>query len=145
MPERVAVVGSREYPDLKEVREYVRSLPVGTVVVSGGARGVDRAAVTTARLEGLATVVYYPRKRDGVWRINWGTMTESLWRPETFPTFRQAAFFRNGLIAEDCTRMVAFWDGVSRGTHNALGHARRFGRPFEVYVPDPERTQCLPI
>jgi predicted Rossmann fold nucleotide-binding protein DprA/Smf involved in DNA uptake len=42
--ERVAIIGSRDYPDLERVRAYVRRLPTGTVFISGGARGVDSAA-----------------------------------------------------------------------------------------------------
>jgi len=149
MPDRVAIIGSRDYPDLGEVTAYVESLPAGTVVVSGGARGVDQTAEKAARARGLTVVSYRPVKHDKVWRVVRETFVGGAWeripREATFPTFRQVAFFRNALIAEDCTRMVAFWDGRSRGTHNALGHARRFGRPFEVWVPDPERTRCLPI
>ena len=149
MPERVAIVGSRDYPDLGEVTAYVDSLPAMTVVVSGGARGVDQAAEKAARARGLTVVSYRPVKHDKAWRVVRETFIGDAWeripREATFPTFRQVAFFRNGLIAEDCTKMVAFWDGQSRGTHNALGHARRFGRSFEVWVPDSERTQCLPL
>ena len=50
---RVAIIGSRNYPDLLEVCRYVRLLPAGTVVVSGGAIGVDQAAANAARGFGL--------------------------------------------------------------------------------------------
>lgn len=56
MPERVAIVGSRDYPALGEVTAYVESLPAGTVVVSGGTRGVDQTAEKAARARGLTVV-----------------------------------------------------------------------------------------
>ena len=37
---KLAIVGSRDYEHLNLVRYYVESLPPGTTIVSGGARGV---------------------------------------------------------------------------------------------------------
>jgi hypothetical protein len=50
---KVAVVGSRDFSDLSLVAALVYSLPPGTVVLSGGARGVDREAERTAKALGL--------------------------------------------------------------------------------------------
>jgi hypothetical protein len=49
----VAVVGSRDYPRLDLVTEFVESLPYGTIIVTGGARGVDTAAERAAQLARL--------------------------------------------------------------------------------------------
>jgi hypothetical protein len=57
---RVAVVGSRGYSDLDEVRGYVRSLPDGTIIVSGGAHGVDAAAEEAAGQRGHVVESYRP-------------------------------------------------------------------------------------
>ena len=46
---RVAVVGSRSFPQLDNVRWFVNELPEGVIVVSGGAHGVDTAAAQAAR------------------------------------------------------------------------------------------------
>ena len=51
---QVAVVGSREFPELEMVRLFVAQLPTSVVVVSGGARGVDQCAEASARARGLA-------------------------------------------------------------------------------------------
>ena len=45
---RVAIVGSREYSDIDAIVEYVNSLPADTIVVTGGARGVDQIAEAAA-------------------------------------------------------------------------------------------------
>lgn len=34
---KVAIVGTRTYPDLDQVREYVRKLSLNDIIVSGGA------------------------------------------------------------------------------------------------------------
>ena len=39
---RIAVVGSRSYPNLAAVRQFVWECERTTVIVSGGAQGVDR-------------------------------------------------------------------------------------------------------
>jgi hypothetical protein len=51
----VAVVGSRDFADLDSVRPFVHQLPAGVLVLSGGARGVDRCAAA-ARARGLRTL-----------------------------------------------------------------------------------------
>jgi hypothetical protein len=115
MAERVAVVGSRDYPDWRQVREYVESLPAGTVVVSGGARGVDAIAEKAARLAGLAVDVY----------------------PADWQTYGMAAgMIRNRQIVKNCHRVVAFWDGKSKGTKNTIDLAVAMGKPVTVFSPE---------
>jgi len=52
---RVAVVGSRTFPQMKLVEWFIRDLPHGVTIVSGGAPGVDQAAVDYATRRGLET------------------------------------------------------------------------------------------
>ena len=106
---RVAIVGSRGYDKLELVRQYVRGLPTDTVVVSGGALGVDSTAVTEAKLCGLATTVYLPE---------WAKYGKS------------AGFRRNVLIVNDADVVVAFWDGKSKGTKHSMDLAVQLGRPL---------------
>jgi hypothetical protein len=115
---RVAVVGSREYPLLKLVREFVRRLAArdpGAVVVSGNARGVDRAAEEEARAAGLE-VVSLP--------ADWGAHGKA------------AGFVRNGQIVERCDAVAAFWDGQSSGTVDTVRRAEAAGKKVSVWGPD---------
>ena len=108
---RIAIVGSRNYPALDDVRRYVNSLPADTVIVSGGARGVDITAEEAARKRGLATFIY----------------------PADWTKYgKQAGFRRNRQIVEDCDQVVAFWDGKSHGTAHSLRLAVAMGKPFVV-------------
>lgn len=113
-PLRVAIVGSREYSDLERVREYVRSLPAGTIVVSGGARGVDKTAETEARVCGLPEPIIH--KPDH----------------KAYPWPAAAMHARNVLIAQTCDLMTAFWDGKSTGTMDAVLCARKLAKPVGV-------------
>ena len=107
---RLAVVGSRAYPRLDLVAQYVAALPDGTVVVSGGAKGVDQVAASAARARGLEVAVHLP---------DWRTYG------------RAAGMVRNKELVRDADRVVAFWDGASRGTANTVDVARRAGEPGE--------------
>lgn len=111
MGDVVAIVGSRDFPDLDAVRRYVCALPPGTVVVSGGARGVDRVAEDEARSRGLVVQVY----------------------PADWQKYgRRAGAVRNKLIVDRCTRVVAFWDGASPGTQITIRMAKAAGKPVEI-------------
>lgn len=111
---KIGIVGSRDFPCLDLVVAYVKSLPSDTVVVSGGARGVDGAAANAARDAGLVVVEYLPDWSKG----------------------RQAGLERNTLIVEQSDRVVAFWDGKSRGTLDTIRKANRAGKPGDVILAD---------
>lgn len=108
---RIAIVGSRDFRDLVAVHDFVATLPLGTTVVSGGARGVDTAA------ERAATCLGYTLD---VWQADW--------RREG----RAAGIRRNERMLRTVDRVVAFWDGESPGTKHAIQFARGLGLPVEV-------------
>ncbi len=120
---RVAVVGSRSFPDLDLVREYVRSLPEGAIIVTGGARGVDKTAEEEAQKRGLIVEVY-----PAAWR-KFGRYD---------PT---AGFERNGTIVERADRLVAFHHEDSRGTADSIAKARARGIPVAVFGPRAAETK----
>lgn len=110
---KVAIVGSREYPHPEAVRRFVRTLDRhGVVVVSGGAPGVDRIAVDEAERRGIETLVIAADwVHDG----------------------RRAGLLRNHKLVAACDRVVAFWDGHSRGTEHTITIARQAGKAVTVY------------
>jgi len=91
---KLAIIGSREKfladpaAVRKQVTEYVASLPPGTVIVSGGARGVDSYAAEAARLCGHVLVEYLP---------DWDTHGNA------------AGFVRNRLIIDQADRPDMRW------------------------------------
>ena len=114
MIHNIAIVGSREYPSPAPIEAYVAELPVGTVIVSGGARGVDSWAAEAARAHGLKVTEFLADwERHG----------------------RGAGPKRNAEIVEAADELVAFWDGRSRGTLNSVALAVRKGIPASVIGP----------
>ena len=119
VPKVVGIVGSRTYPDLERVAAFVRGLPPGTVVVSGGARGVDSAAKAAAEKNDL------PYKPFHIENFEWGLAQK-----------HEVAYFRNeqlvAWIAKYGGVLVAFTatdakGEITGGTANAIAHARRLG------------------
>ena len=108
---RIAIVGSRDYPNLLEVREFVQSLPRDTVIVTGGARGVDETAEDEARALGMKVVVH---------RAEWDVYGKA------------AGQIRNRTIVEDCDKLKAFWNGASTGTKGSITLASKAGKLLGV-------------
>jgi predicted Rossmann fold nucleotide-binding protein DprA/Smf involved in DNA uptake len=112
---RVAIVGSRHYPDLLRVAGYVGSLPDSWTVVTGSAAGVDATATRAARERGLPVRVLgasFEEVRDA-----------------------DAAAERNQRLIDACDVLVAFWDGASSGTRQTIDRALASGREVHVFTP----------
>lgn len=116
---KVGIVGSRGFSDLSAVATYVRGLPPGTTVVSGGALGVDSVAEKEAERCGLETEIYRV-DAEGV---------------SSRGEFARRAHARNQLIIDASDHVVAFWDGTSKGTLDSIKKARAAGKQVEVREP----------
>ncbi len=107
---KVAVVGSRDII----VQDLELFLPKGiTEIVSGGARGVDSCARAYAEKHNIKFTEFLPdyaRYRGG------------------------ATAVRNRKIIEYCDTMVAFWDGASHGTRNAVRACKQTGKRIILYL-----------
>lgn len=106
-------MGSRHYSGLDRVEEYVDALPSGSRVVTGSASGVDAAATRAAR------------RRE----IPVQTVAASFEEVKD-PAQAEA---RNRKLIENCDVLVAFWDGVSRGTRMTVERALDAGMEVHVF------------
>lgn len=111
---KIAIVGSRDWNDENKIAEYIHDLPSETVIVSGGARGVDSMAAKWAKFFCMTVEIY---------TANWGKYGKS------------AGMIRNSEIVEACDRVVAFWDGKSKGTLDTINKAKKAGKVVEVITP----------
>jgi len=109
----VAIVGSRNYPDLSAVQFLINSLPDRTVIVSGGARGVDAYAMHCAKTRGFPTKIFYP---------DWQKYGKS------------AGILRNIEIIKMADQVHAFWDGVSKGTSHSIELAKKYNKDLIIYL-----------
>lgn len=120
----IAIVGSRPFPDApfntricQQVFAYVSTLPKDTVIVSGGAAGVDSYAVKAGKYYGLPDpIVHLPK-----WQYPDGSFNN------------KAGFERNELIVRDADEVVAFWDGKSKGTGSTIRIAQHANKPVNIF------------
>lgn len=119
MPEIVAIVGSRKFPNLELVRKFVAGLPLDVTIVSGGASGVDSVAVEAAKERGMEIIECH---------ADWDGLG------------RKAGPIRNHQIVMAADRVIAFWDGVSRGTLNSVRIAHDIDKPVVVINVDGEEV-----
>lgn len=118
---KLAIVGSRDYPDLAQVRFFVRALGHDTVVITGGEplpnmpMGVDETATDEARACGLGVIVHAPDYRR---------------HPP-----RRAPRIRNELIVAECYKLVAFQAHPTPGTSHAIQLAVAAGKLLRVFKP----------
>jgi hypothetical protein len=117
---KVAFVGSRDGISADDVAYWVqdRANIYGhdMVVVTGGARGVDRAAEKAARDLGLPDPLVIRPDYDGA----------------AVP--KLAPKYRNWEIARACDELVAIWDGYSTGTSHAVACAVRLWKPVRIFM-----------
>jgi len=112
---RVAIVGSRDYPDRTALTQAIAQSGYEiTAVLCGGARGPDSWGRDWAKQHGIP-VVEYP--------ANWDKHG------------RSAGIVRNAAMISNADAVIALWDGASRGTAHAIGVARGRGIPVTVLTP----------
>jgi predicted Rossmann fold nucleotide-binding protein DprA/Smf involved in DNA uptake len=111
---RVAIVGSRHFPEPDRVTEYVRSLPTRASIITGSASGVDAAATKAARDKGIPVQVM----------------------PASFEEMADASksAARNQRLVDACDVLVAFWDGTSKGTRTTIDRALDSGKEVHVFI-----------
>ena len=104
----MAIVGSRDAAKV-DIGKYLDGTP--SVIVSGGARGIDTQAAQYVVQNGIPLVEH---------------------RPDYARYGRSAPIRRNDIIVADCDIVLAFWDGRSRGTKYTIDFARRHGKEVVV-------------
>ncbi len=122
---KLAIVGSRGFDNYSDLELAVKNHfcgydhehdvfdPYFNEIISGGAAGADKMAETIAEHLGVKMTVF---------------------KPDWEKYGKRAGFLRNEDIIKASTHVLACWDGISRGTGNSLGIAKRLKKPtFILY------------
>ncbi len=104
----LAIIGSRDCPAV-DIEAYLDEMP--DAIVSGGAKGADTYAREFAIKKGIRLIEHLPDY------AKYG---------------RAAPLVRNRLIIDDCDKVLAFWDGKSRGTKQTLDYAESKGKQIKI-------------
>ena len=106
---KIAVIGSRDI-NVADIGKYIAD---GDEIVSGGAVGVDTCAAEYAKKNGLKLTVFLPQyERYG----------------------RAAPIVRNKQIVDYADKVVAFWNGSSKGTLSVIKYAQKTGKACEIVL-----------
>ena len=106
---KIGIVGSRNVT-VSNLADYVTGCDE---IVSGGAVGVDRCAAAYARENGIKLTEFLP----------------------DYPHYGRAApIVRNKQIVEYADKILAFWDGSSKGTLSVIRYAEKIGKACEVIL-----------
>ena len=106
---KIAVIGSRSVT-VTDIGRYVSD---GDEIVSGGAAGVDSCAAEYAKEKGVRLTVFLPKY-------------------ECYG--RAAPIVRNKEIVDYADKIIAFWNGSSRGTLSFIKYAKKRGKPCEIIL-----------
>ncbi len=117
---KLAIVGSRNITS--EQKRQVYNIIIGLSglyddfsLVSGGAVGVDSVAGEVAFSRNCKLTVFLP---------DWGKYGKS------------AGYIRNKQIVDECDKLIAFWDGESKGTQHSINLAKEAGKLMAVFYID---------
>lgn len=113
---KIAVIGSRDF----NKKEYLYSAidqfisesnEVDISIISGGAQGADAIAKS------------YAHDRS---------YNYEEFKPDWKQFGRGAGPIRNAAIVEACDTLIAFWDGKSRGTQDAINKAKKLNKHIVI-------------
>ena len=148
MAEKVAVVGNRKGADMQQVLDFMLALHArqpDTLIISGGAAGVDQMAESTwfrlgGRIRSYRPAPWHEGYGVEVWNYGGSQPAEVLpveAQQVQAKDYASAALYRDTLIAEDADRLVAFYRAGpvwNSGTQFTEGWARDRGVPTYTFV-----------
>jgi len=108
---KVIIAGSRDFDDYELMKKSLKGMTFITEVVNGGARGADTLG--------------------GQFGIDNG-MVVKLFPAQWEKYGKKAGHIRNTQMAEYADMLIAFWDGMSKGTAHMIKEAKK--RNLEVLV-----------
>lgn len=105
----VLVTGSRSIADI-DISKYLKNIDV---LLTGGAKGVDSLAISNAQKQGIKHIEILPN----------------------YNKYKRAApVIRDEEMVRMCDRVVAIWDGKSKGTKHTIDFAKKHGKPIDIHI-----------
>ena len=105
---KIAIAGSRTIDNI-DISLYIPQN--ATLIISGGAKGIDTLAEEYADKKRISKLILRPRY--------------DLYR-------KNAPLKRNNEIVDMCDKIIVFWDGKSKGTKHTIDYAKKVGKPIKI-------------
>lgn len=108
----LAIIGSREFNDYELLKKHIDTFVSDskitiTKIVSGGAIGADKLGEEYAKENEIPIQIFYP---------NWNKYG------------KRAGILRNYDIIKSCDIVIAFWNGISKGTKHSIDISKKMGK-----------------
>lgn len=111
---KLAVIGSRSFNDYSLLKQYldkIHSIQPITCIISGGAKGADTFGEQWSDENGIEKKIFYP---------DWNKYG------------KRAGFLRNVDIITEADKVIAIWDGVSKGTKSSIDLAEKQNKKCKI-------------
>jgi hypothetical protein len=110
---KLAIVGSREFTNYSMAFDILSQIHDVNLIISGGAKGADTIAERFAESRHIPILIIKPE-----WNI-YG---------------KRAGFIRNTTIVNECDKLIAFWNGSSKGTQHSIDLAIKQVKLLSVHI-----------
>lgn len=112
---KLAIVGSRSYNNFNDLTNEIYNIEINGFpldeIISGGAKGTDSMAKCYALERNIPIIEFL---------AEWDKYGKS------------AGYKRNVHIVDACDKLIAFWDGQSKGTKHSIDLAEKAGKLLKV-------------
>ena len=111
---KIAIVGSRTFSDYNLLERHINDIAKSfniIKIISGGANGADTLGEKYANINKIPTLILKP---------DWGKYGKG------------AGYIRNKDIINSSDKVVAFWDGKSKGTLNSINLAKKQNKLIQM-------------
>ena len=112
---KLLIAGSRNITDI-DLSKYIP--PSTTLIISGGAAGIDTLAEQYADKHRISKLILRPNY--------------NLYK-------KGAPLKRNDVMADICDTALIFWDGKSKGTKHTIDYLKKTGKEINVIFEDKKR------
>lgn len=120
---KIAIVGSREFKDNSFISQIMIKEFAGKcnedMFISGGATGAD--SVSELCID------------DFNENFN-AQIKKKIFKPDWDKYGKRAGAIRNQKIVDEADKVIAFWDGQSKGTKITIDMAKKKGIPVDIYI-----------
>ena len=113
----LAIIGSRTFNDYELLKQELKpflddnEIKDNLKIVSGGAKGADTLGERWAKENNIEILIYL---------ADWNKYG------------KKAGFMRNYDIIKNCEAVIAFWDGISKGTAHSLKLAKEQNKFIKI-------------
>lgn len=112
----IGIVGSRDWKNKNQIKEYIDSISEKVCIVSGGAKGVDSIAVQYAKEKGFEIKEYLPNIKECKYKYE----------------FTKEYYKRNQQIVDASDELVAFVTKSTGGTWDTIRKAEKKNIPIKI-------------